>query len=97
MTNAPSIYILLASTLIGIILGYVSGYYTRSLRDAIIHLEAERDAPVVETPTITMGTYSPANPYAANTSAAPVGIAQSKSPQLVEFETEQAIEKRALG
>lgn len=53
------------------------------------------DEPVVEPPTVTMGTYRPVNENVGDP-VGDVGLVTTKTPQLLEFEEQQALEKMNL-
>jgi len=72
-------------------IGYSLGRYQATLINKIQTLEGQTRE--VE-PAVTMGVLTP--PRDMGETNAPVGIAETKTPQLLDFETEQAIEKQGL-
>ena len=91
--NNELIFIPLATLVLGGVGGYYMGRYQAALIDKIHKLE---QTPAVEVkPIITMGAYDtlPGIGY----SDTPVGIAEPKTPQLVEWEAEQKTEKQGRG
>lgn len=83
----PSITLVLGGSI-----GYLMGRYQTSLVNKIRTLE--RQTRQVVEPAVTMGILSP--PKAVSESDAPVGIAEAKTPQRVEFEAEQETERQGL-
>ena len=75
------------------VLGYLLGRYQAALIKRIHDLEEA--TPYEPEPVITMGAYD--KPKEIGETDAPVGIAESKTPQRVEWESEQSIEKEGLG
>lgn len=83
----PSITLVL-----GGVLGYLIGRYQATLIDKIRTLQGQTRE-VVE-PAVTMGVLTP--PRDMGETDAPVGIVESKTPQRVEWEAENATEKQGL-
>lgn len=72
--------------------GYFMGRYQATLLQKIQALEGQ-DREVAE-PAVTMGILTP--PREVSESDAPVGIAETKTPQRVEYEAEQETERQGL-
>jgi hypothetical protein len=87
------IYILVAGMVLTGVLGYLAGRYQAALIARIKQLE--ESTPYEPAPIITMGAYD--KPKELGETDTPVGIAESKTPQRVEWETEQSIEKEGKG
>lgn len=90
--NNELIYLPLATLVLGVGIGYLSGRYQATLIDKIRTLEGQTRE--VAKPTVTMGVLTP--PKAVSESDAPVGIAEAKTPQRVEYEAEQETERQGL-
>lgn len=87
-----AIYLPLATLVLGGISGYYIGRYQATLIDKIRTLEGQTRE--VAEPAVTMGVLTP--PKDMGETDSPVGIAESKSPQRVEWEAEIATEKQGL-
>jgi hypothetical protein len=90
--NYALLCIISLSILCAGIAGYFIGRYQTILLQKIQTLEGQTRE-VVE-PAVTMGVLTP--PKAISTSDAPVGIAEAKTPQRVEYEAEQETERQGL-
>lgn len=77
-------------------LGYLVGRHQAHLLNRIRTLEGQAREPEPEKPTVTMGAYTPAVAVSEDNDK-PVGVVEAKTPQRVEWEAEQAIEKEGLG
>jgi len=97
MTNNAYVLVYLLIVLISCAASYWLGFYTHTLKDTISGLKASKTAVHAPEPSITMGQYMPANENAEGSNTAPVGIAESKTPQRIDFETTNAIEKEGRG
>lgn len=84
-----------AGILCGIVSGYLVGRYQAQLIDKIRTLQESREEPPEE-PVVTMGAYEP-KVFLPQSDDRPVGVIESKTPERVAFETEQAIEREARG
>lgn len=82
----------LGTLLLGGGIGYTLGLYQSRLLDKIRTLEEA--TPYEPEPVVTMGAYEP--PKELNETDTPVGLVQTKTPQRLDWETEQAIEKEGL-
>lgn len=80
------------SCILGWIAGYFIGRYQTILLQKIQTLEGQTREEAE--PTVTMGVLTP--PRAVSETDAPVGIAESKTPQRVEYEAEQETERQGL-
>lgn len=78
---------------IGGIGGYFLGLFHANLTDKIRTLGEQPKEEVK--PIITMGEYE--RPTTRTTTDSPVGLVETKTPQLVEFEAEQETERLGLG
>lgn len=87
--------ILITSALVvGGVLGYLVGRYHRELVDKIRTLEGQvREEPK---PVVTMGAYDPPQPTTTHSDTA-IGLVETKTPQLIEFEQQESIERQGLG
>jgi len=75
---------------------YWLGFYTRTLVDKIRTLKADQAGLIPEPkPTVTMGDYTP--PREISETDTVTGLIESKTPQRIEWEAEQAIEKEGRG
>lgn len=74
-------------------LGYIVGWYQSSLIKRIHELE--ESTPYEPEPVVTMGAYS--EPKELNETDTAVGLVQSKTPQRLDWEAEQKVEKEGLG
>lgn len=72
--------------------GYFMGRYQATLLQKIQTLEGQTRE--VAEPAVTMGVLTP--PREVSESDAPVGIAETKTPQRVEYEAEQETERQGL-
>ena len=72
---------------------YLLGRYQAHLLDKIRTLGEQPKEEVK--PVITMGEYE--RPKTLTTTDSPVGLVETKTPQLVEFEAEQETERLGLG
>jgi uncharacterized protein YneF (UPF0154 family) len=86
----------LLALLLGSIGGYFVGRYQSQLMNKIRTLEGQTRE-VKTKPTITMGAYSHPKEMSNVPDKSKVGIVEAKTPELVEWENEQLIEKQALG
>jgi hypothetical protein len=91
--NYALILVPLFTLLLGGTGGYYIGRYHVALLDKIRTLQGQARAE--QAPTVTMGEYSP--PHDINETDMPIGLVEAKTPQRVEWEAEQAIEKEGLG
>lgn len=89
MSNAYLLVPIL-TLLLGGIGGYFLGRYNGILIDKITLLEKITE--VAPEPSITMGEYTP--PTEVSETDSPIGIAETKTPQRVEFEYEQETERQ---
>lgn len=80
--------------LVGGGLGYLLGRYQSQLLDKIRILEEQGRKPKAE-PAITLGVYEKPKPISGEDKK--VGVAEPKTPQQLDWESEQQIEKVALG
>jgi hypothetical protein len=89
-------YVLILIPSITLVLGGIGGYFMGRYQTALIeHIrELEESTPYEPSPTVTMGVLSP--PKAVSETDAPVGIAEAKTPQRVEYEAEQETERQGL-
>jgi hypothetical protein len=78
-------------------LGYFLGRYQSVLIDKIRTLEAGNNQPVPEKPTVIMGGYAPIQAVSTATDDRSAGLVESKTPERVDWETKQAIEKEGRG
>lgn len=99
MTDEAIFLAVLGAIVVGFIGGYSVGYYTRSLVNKIRTLESRKDTPEpTPEPAITLGSYIPPKGVSTATDGDnPVGIAEPKTPQRVEYEAEQEIEAEGRG
>lgn len=86
------IYLPLATMVLSGISGYYLGRYQATLVDKIRTLEGQTRE--VVKPAVTMGVLSP--PKTVSETDAPIGIAEAKTPQRVEYEAEQETERQGL-
>jgi len=94
--NGPMISIILL-TLIFVLacaLFFSVGLFYNKLTNRLDELISRIESEPVERPAVTMGTYEPRS--ALSDSTAPVGLVNSKSPQLVEFEEQEQLRKMNL-
>lgn len=91
MNNVILCIYLVVLVLIGM-LCYFMGRYQATLIEHI--RELEESTPYEPAPTVTMGILSP--PKVVSESNAPLGIAEAKTPQRVEYEAEQETERQGL-
>lgn len=93
--NYVSILVYILTFCAGGIGGYYAGRYTRGLMNEIRTLKEQRREPTPE-PTITAGAYTPPKAVSTAVDNSPVGLVESKTPERMAFEQDQAIEKEAL-
>jgi hypothetical protein len=93
MINKIDVLVFVGALVLTGVLCYCLGRYQAALIARIKQLE--ESTPYEPEPVITMGVYE--QPKEIGETDAPVGIAESKTPQRVEWETEQSIEKEGKG
>lgn len=89
-------YVLAVSSFCTLVIGYLAGRYQAALLAKIKELEADKHEPVAK-PTITKGAYDVPAPTTSPDKKRGVGIVEAKTPELLEWERQQALEKEALG
>lgn len=89
-------YVLYILPIFTLALGYLAGRYASNLANEIRTLR-EKSREERAKPAVTMGEYTPPAAVGTTTDDRAVGIVESKTPERVAFETEEAIEKEALG
>lgn len=77
--------------------GYFLGRYQNSLLNKIRTLEEQRRGEPKTEPTVIAGAYQPPAPVSTAPDNRSVGLVESKTPELLDWESQQAIEKEALG
>jgi hypothetical protein len=92
--NNVTVYLPLATLVLGGISGYLMGRYQAALIDRIRTLEGQ-SREVTPAPSVTMGVLTP--PREVGETDAPIGIAEAKTPQRVEWESEQETERQGRG
>lgn len=95
--NYVSLLVPLLTLCAGGVGGYYAGRYTRGLLNEIRTLREEKSREPAPKPGVTMGEYTPPQPVstAVDTKRA-VGLVEQKTPERVDWETTQAIEREAL-
>jgi hypothetical protein len=93
--NYALILVPILTLLLGGTLGYCLGRYQSRLIDKIRTLEAG-NKPKPE-PAVTLGAYDTPKEYAPVDNSKPVGLVDPKTPQRIQWEAEQAIEKEGRG
>jgi len=83
------------SWIIALAVGYLVGYEHRVFKDQISKLQKEK--PVEPDIGFTMGDYKPANEQARVNQDGEVGLVEPKTPERISWETDNSIEKEALG
>lgn len=89
-------YVLAVSSLLTLAIGYLAGRYQAELLNKIRTLEGQARVEQV-TPTVTKGVYDVPAPKTSPDAKRKVGIVEAKTPELLEWERQQEIEKKALG
>lgn len=91
MTN---FILLLFGMLICNALAFAFGWYLREIHEAINELRARLKE---QTPPIgaTLGAYAPVNEFKHTNQPGVVGLVESKTPQRVEFEAQEALRQEA--
>jgi hypothetical protein len=82
--------------LLGGVGGYYLGRYQSHILDKIRTLEEQRREPASK-PTITMGEYSAPKPVSTAPDNRAVGLVETKTPERVQYETTEAIEREGRG
>lgn len=83
--------------IVGSAVGYLLGRYQASLLDKIQTLEAGQDVEAPPAPTVILGSYRPPSEVSTAPDERPAGLVETKTPQRIEWEQEQAIEKEGRG
>lgn len=91
MSNV-AVYLPLVSLVLGGIGGYLMGRYQAALIDKIRTLEGQDR--VEPEPVVTMGVLTP--PRDMGETDAPIGVAEAKTAQRVEWEAERETERQGL-
>lgn len=94
-------YALILVPILTLLLGGCVGYYLgrnqATLLDRIRELEAGQKKPKPEKPTVIMGAYTPPTSLPSPDMKRAAGLVETKTPELLEYERQQAIEKEVLG
>lgn len=83
--------------LLGGVIGHYIGREQNRLIDTIQSVLKRTEAPPENPPTITMGEYTAPREISNVVDDTPVGLVESKTPQRVEWETSQKIDKEVRG
>jgi hypothetical protein len=71
--------------------------YQRAILDRLHLLENKEPVKPAPKPAVTMGAYAPIREISNVPDTRKAGIVEAKTPELVEWETGNAIEKQVLG
>lgn len=77
--------------------GYYLGRNEATLIAQIRALETNQKKPAPEKPTVIMGDYAPTTSIASPDKKRAAGLVETKTPELLEWERQQAIEKQVRG
>lgn len=80
---------------IGEVIGFLVGRNQHKLEYKIAQLSLPKEPEVK--PSVSGGAYEPPKDYFNTDDTTPTGLVEVKTPQQVEFEAEQRIEKQVLG
>jgi hypothetical protein len=85
--------------LLGGVGGYFVGRYQVALLNKIRTLEGQSRElpPEPEKPTVLMGAYEPPREISSVPDKRAAGLVEAKTPELVEWESKQAVNKEVLG
>lgn len=84
---------------LGTVIGFVFGRYVWHLLSEIDALKAleKEPKPFVEAPTVTMGVLDPPRSIGNTGNNRTAGIVETKTPELLDWEQQEAIKKKVLG
>lgn len=80
---------------LALIVGLALGYFYRDLKDKVVNIQKSLDKKEVK-PTVTMGAYVPPKAR-SNTGESKIGLISSKTPQRLEWEAQERLEKEVKG
>jgi len=82
--------------LLAVLMGFCAGYFYRDLRDRLDSIENKMKEKPVDL-GVTLGGYGPVNEYSRTNQDGVVGIVETKTPQRVEWDAQEALRREARG